>query len=128
MAGPAFFGFAQWTTQNFAISTGPVSAPDFSMSVTPASQTVVVGNATSYTVTITPTGGFSGQVALNVDGLPAGATGTFNPNPAAGSSSLDVTTATTTPTGTYPLTVRGANGTLSRSAPATLVVNPAPDF
>ena len=39
-----------------------------------------------------------------------------------------MTTATTTPTGTYPLTVRGANGTLSRSALATLVVNPAPDF
>jgi hypothetical protein len=128
LAGPAFLGFAQWTTQNFAISAGPVSAPDFSLSVTPAGQTVVVGNATSYTVTIKPTGGFSGQVALSVDGLPTGATGTFSPNPAAGSSTLAVTTATTTPTGTYPLTIRGASGTLSHSAPASLVVNPAPDF
>src|SRR5438132_13357356 len=123
LAGPAFFGFAQRTTQNFAISTGPVSAPDSSMSVTPTSQTVVAGNATSYTVTITPIGGFSGQVALNVDGLPAGATGTFNPNPAAGSSSLDVTTATTTPTGTYPLTLTGTSGSLSHSTTVTLVVS-----
>ena len=128
LAGPAFFGFAQWTTQNFAISTGPVAAPDFSMSVAPASQTVVVGNGTSYTVAMTPTGGFSGQVGLSVDGLPGGATGTFTPNPATGSSTLAVTTATTTPTGTYPLTIRGVSGTLSHSAPATLVVNPAPDF
>ena len=128
LAGPAFFGFAQWTTQNFAVSTGPVSVPDFSMSVTPASQTVGVGSGTSYTVSITPTGGFSGPVVLSVDGLPAGATGTFTPNPATGSSSLAVTTATTTPNGTYPLTVRGVNGTLSHSAAATLVVNPAPDF
>ena len=128
LAGPAFFGFAQWTTQNFAVSTGPVSVPDFSMSVTPASQTVGVGSGTSYTVSITPTGGFSGPVVLSVDGLPAGATGTFTPNPATGSSTLAVTTATTTPNGTYPLTVRGVNGTLSHSAPATLVVNPAPDF
>jgi hypothetical protein len=128
LAGPSFFGFAQWTTQNFAISTGPVSAPDFSMSVTPASQTVVVGNGTSYTVSITPAGGFSGQVGLTVDGLPGGATGTFTPNPATGSSTLAVTTATTTPTGTYPLTITGANGVLSHTAPATLVVNPAPDF
>src|SRR5207245_6177670 len=128
LAGPAFFGFAQWTTPNFAVSTGPVSVPDFSMSVTPASQTVGVGSATSYTVSITPTGGFSGQVVLSVDGLPAGATATFPPNPATGSSTLAVTTATTTPTGTYPLTVRGVNGTLSHSAAATLVVNPAPDF
>src|SRR2546428_3283112 len=128
LAGPAFFGFAQWPTENFAVSTGPVSVPDFSMSVTPASQTVGVGSATSYTVSITPTGGFSGQVVLSVDGLPAGATATFTPNPATGSSTLAVTTATTTPTGTYPLTVRGVNGTLSHSAPATLVVNPAADF
>jgi hypothetical protein len=128
LAGPAFFGFAQWTTQNFAISTGPVAAPDFTLSVTPASQTVVVGNGTSYLVSVTPAGGFSGQVTLSVDGLPSGATGTFTPNPATGSSTLAVTTATTTPTGTYPLTIRGVSGTLSHSAPATLVVNAAPDF
>ena len=128
LAGPAFFGFAQWTTQNFAISTGPVVAPDFSLSVAPASQTVVVGTGASYAVSVTPAGGFSGQVTLSVDGLPSGATGTFTPNPAAGSSTLAVTTATTTPTGTYPLTIRGVSGTLSHSAPATLVVNAAPDF
>jgi hypothetical protein len=128
LAGPAFLGFAQWTTQNFAISTGPVAAPDFSLSVVPTSQTVVVGNGTSYSVTITPAGGFSGQVTLSVDGLPTGANATFTPNPATGSSSLAVTTATTTPTGTYPLTIRGASGTLNHSAAATLVVNPAPDF
>ena len=128
LAGPAFLGFAQWTTQNFAISTGPVAAPDFSMSIVPASQTVVVGNSASYNVTITSAGGFSGQVTLSVDGLPTGATGTFTPNPATGPSTLAVTTATTTPTGTYPLTIRGVSGTLNHSAPATLVVNPAPDF
>jgi hypothetical protein len=128
LVGPAFLGFAQWTTQNFAISTGPVAAPDFSMSVMPASQTVVVGNQASYTVAITPAGGFSGQVTLSVDGLPSGANGTFTPNPATGSSTLAVTTATTTPTGTYPLTIRGMSGTLSHSTPATLVVNAAPDF
>ena len=128
LAGPAFFGFAQWTTQNFAISTGPVAAPDFGLSAAPASQTVVVGNGTSYAISVTPSGGFSGQVTLSVDGLPSGATGTFTPNPATGSSTLAVTTATTTPTGTYPLTIRGVSGTLSHSAPATLVVSAAPDF
>src|SRR5207247_5416393 len=82
LIGPALFGFAQWTTQNFAISTGPAPAPDFSLSVTPASQTVVAGGSTSYTATITPTGGFSGQVNLSASGLPAGATGNFTPKPA----------------------------------------------
>src|SRR6202011_933687 len=128
LAGPAFRGFAQWTTQNFAISTGAVAAPDFSLSVTPPSQTVVVGNGTSYAVSVTPAGGFNGQVTLGIDGLPSGTTGTFTPNPATGSSTLAVSTAATTPTGTYPLTITGANGNLSHSTPATLVVNPAPDF
>lgn len=128
LVGPAFLGFAQWTTQNFAISTGAVAAPDFSLSVAPASQTVVAGNGTSYAVSVTPAGGFSGQVTLSLDGLPSGANGTFTPNPATGSSTLAVTTATTTPTGTYPLTIRGVSGTLSHSAPATLVVNASPDF
>jgi serine protease AprX len=77
-----------------------VAAPDFSLSVAPASQSVAAGNGTSYAVTITPTGGFSGQVGLSVSGLPGGATGTFTPNPATGLSTLAVTTATTTPTGT----------------------------
>src|SRR5256712_9551042 len=49
LIGPALFGFAQWTTQNFAISTGPAPAPDFSLSVTPASQTVVAGSSESDT-------------------------------------------------------------------------------
>ena len=128
LVGTGFFGFAQWTTENFAVSTGPVAAPDFSMSVTPASQSVVVGNSTSYTVTITPAGGFSGQVSLSVSGLPSGASGTFSPNPATGTSTLAVSTATTTPTGTYSLTVMGSSGTISHSTAATLVVNGAPDF
>ena len=123
-----FFGFAQWTTRNFAVSTGPVAAPDFRMAVTPASQTIVVGNSTSYTVTITPAGGFSGQVSLSVSGLPSAANGTFNPNPATSSSNLAVSTASTTPAGTYPLTIMGSSGTISHSTPATLVVNGAPDF
>jgi hypothetical protein len=69
-----------------------------------------------------------------VDGLPAGATASFSPNPVTGSpswaSTLSVTTAGTTPTGTYPLTITGTDGTLTRTATASLVVQPpaTPDF
>ena len=128
LIGAGFFGFAQWTTQNFAVSTGQVAAPDFSLSVMPASQTVAAGSSTSYTVTVTPTGGFSGQVSLSVSGLPSGASGTFSPNPATNSSTLALSTAPTTPAGTSPLTITGTNGTLSHSTSATLVVNGAADF
>jgi subtilisin family serine protease len=106
--------------------------PDFSVSATPSSSTVLQGNGTSYTATVTATGGFTGVVNLTVSGLPAGAAGTFSPTSVttSGSSTLSVTTATTTPAGSYPLTITGTSGTTVRTTTVTLVVTtPAPpDF
>ena len=128
--GQSIFGFPQWTTQNFAISTGATVSQDFSLSVAPASQTVTAGAGTSYTVTITPTGGFAGSVTLSLSGLPSGATGSFSPNPATSNSTLAVSTDPSTPAGTYPMTITGTAGILTHTASATLVVNAAagPDF
>src|SRR5437763_5973984 len=103
--------------------------PGFTLSASPASRTVRQGAATSYGVTISPTGGFTGQVSLGVSGLPGGATGSFNPTPATASSTLSVTTSASTPTGTYSLTLTGVSGSLTRRTTVTLVVSaPAPDF
>jgi uncharacterized membrane protein len=109
------------------------TAPDFSLSATPASQTVVPGNGTSYTVTATPSNGFAGNVSLSVGALPSGVNATFNTNPIAGgsgSSTLTVTTASSTAPGTYTLTITGTSGSLTHSATVTLVVNASstPDF
>ena len=97
---------------------------DFSISASPASQTVTAGNATTYTVTLGSANGFSSAVNLSASGLPVGATATFNPtsvNPV-GSSTLTVnTTAGVTP-GTYTFTVTGTSGPLSHADTATLVV------
>ena len=81
------------------------------------------GGSTSYTVTITPSNGFNSPVSLSVSGLPAGASASFNPIPAGSSSTLSLTTAASTPAGSYPLTITGASGSLTRTTPATLVVN-----
>jgi hypothetical protein len=130
ISGPVNFGYAQWQTQNFAVSTVP-PAPDFSLTASPASQTVIQGASTTYTINVARVGSFAGSVTLSVSGLPSGASGSFNPNPATGTSStLSVTTLSTTPTGTYAITVTGASGSLTHSAGASLVVNapPPPDF
>ena len=82
----------------------------------------------SYNVTITPTGGFAGQVTLSVSGLPSGANGSFTPNPATASSTLSVTTTTSTPSGTYALTITGVSGSLTHTTTVTFVVNVAADF
>ncbi|GEM_PF-1396404 len=102
-------------------------APDFTISASPASQTVTAGNGTSYTATIGALNGFSGSVALSVSGLPTGASGSFNPASVSGSgnSTLSVSTGTNTAAGTYTVTITGTSGTLVHSTTTTLTVNPA---
>src|SRR6266567_4238560 len=85
-----------------------VSAPvDFTLSASPASQAMTPGGLTSYSVAINPTGGFTGQVTLSVSGVPSGGSDSFTPNPATASSTLSVTTSTSTPAGSYTLTITG---------------------
>jgi hypothetical protein len=58
---------------------GTTATPDFAISATPGSQSVVEGGTGSYTVNVTASGGFNGTVNFSVAGLPTGATATFNP-------------------------------------------------
>jgi hypothetical protein len=106
------------------ITVQPVP-PDFSLSASPASRTVVQGGGTSFTATVTAGTGFSGTVSLSVSGLPTGATGSFNPASIAtsGSSTLSVSTTSSTPAGSYPLTITATSGTLTHTANVTLVVS-----
>ncbi len=101
-----------------------VPQPDFSVTATPSSQTVPPGTGTSYTVTVTPSNGFNGTVTFNVSGLPSGATATFNPSSVtgSGSSTMSVSTSSSTPEGSYPLTITATSGSLTHTTQVTLVV------
>ena len=102
-------------------------SPDFSVSVSPGSQTVPPGGGTaSYTVAVASFGGFSGAVTLSLSGEPSGATYSFTPI-TSGTSTLTITTYNTTGQGSYPLTITGISGSLSHQVTATLVVG-SPDF
>jgi PKD repeat protein len=100
--------------------------PDFSLTATPSSRTVVRGRSTTYTVSIAPIGAFAGSVDLSVSGLPTGGSGTFDPNPVSvsgtASSTLTITTATTTKPGSYTLTIRGTSASVSHTTTVTLQV------
>jgi len=111
---------------NAAKAVGAPLGPDFSMLVSPPSRSVPQGGSTTYTLTITPSNGFSGSVNLAVTGLPTGASGTFSPNPATTTSTLAVTIIASTPLNSYPLTITGTSGALTHSTTATLsvVTNP----
>jgi hypothetical protein len=108
--------------------TRTITVPDFSISASPSSQSVLVGATANYTTTIAGGTGFSSTVGLAVTGLPAGASASFTPASidGSGSSTLRVVTTTATPGGTYQLRITGTAGPVVHTATATLVV--AGDF
>lgn len=112
------------TSHSTGITLVVTPAPDFSVSVSPPSATVLRGQAATYTVSTSAIGGFTGAVALTVTGLPTGASASFTPNPvsASGASALRVSTTSRTPRGTFPMLITGTSGTLVHQATATLMV------
>jgi hypothetical protein len=124
---PAYGSF-NWRTRIGNFKFPSCTQGDFSLAVSPSSQSVAQGGTTTYTVTIAPTNGFNGAVQLSASGVPAGATATFSPNPATSTSTMTVTTSSTTPTGSSTITVTGISGSLSHTATTTLVVNTPPPW
>ena len=109
---------------DFALGGGGTA--DFSLSALALSQPVTAGYSTSYTLTVTASNGFVGNVSLGASGLPAGASATFNPasvSSGSGSSTLTVSTSSSTAAGSYTLTVTGTSGSLSHTTNVTLVVS-----
>jgi uncharacterized protein YjdB len=104
-----------------------VSVPDFSISISPASQTVTAGSGTTFAASTQSLNGFSGNVILSTTGLPSGISVTFSPNPVAvgSSSTMTVNASSSTATGAYGLTINGASGSLMHSVSPNpvLIVN-----
>jgi len=104
-------------------------AADYSISIVPGSRTVVPGGATSYTVTVTPVGGFTGPISLSASGFSNDSAASFNPtsivitDTSAKSSTLTVTTTAATPPGTYSLNIGTTSGNLQHAASAQLLVS-----
>jgi trimeric autotransporter adhesin len=94
--------------------TGTTTAPSFSVSAAPASLTVAQGASGTFTVTVTPAGGFNQAVALACSGTPT-------------MSTCSVAPTSVTPTdGTTPVTAMVTVATTSPSvvAPPSSTPNP----
>jgi subtilisin family serine protease len=103
--------------------TQVVNSADFSISASPSSRTVSRGSTASYTITITRISGFAGSISLGVTGQPSGSTVSFSANPVTNTrSTLSVRTRSSTPRGTYTLTITGTSGSLSHTTTVTLTV------
>jgi hypothetical protein len=115
----------KFSNSNAVNQTVNSAAAGFGISASPPSQSVTRGSQTTYTVSITPTNGFSGTVKFSVSGLPSRATGSFNPSSVTGSgqSILTISTNSKTRTGTRTLTITGTSGALSHATTVQLTVN-----
>jgi hypothetical protein len=101
---------------------------DFSVSVSPAAQTVAPAGTATYSVTVAGQAGFAGQVSLAGTGGPSGTTVSFSPQSLAGggTSTMTVTIPAGAPDGSFSLAVTATSGTQVRSAsPVTLDVTSA---
>jgi hypothetical protein len=106
-----------------------VVVPDFGISASPNSLTMLPGSAENSTITITSLEGFSSAVTLSFSGAPEGVTHSgFQPHtitPLSGGTAVSnfmINVETSTAPGTYTLTVTGTSGQLTHSTTITLVV------
>jgi len=94
----------------------------FTLSASSPSLTVLQGASGTDTITVVPTGGFNGSVALSASGLPTGVTASFNPPSTTSTSSLTLTASATATTGTSTITITGTSNGLTSSVNLSLTV------
>ena len=80
-----------------AFTTAASGAPDFALSLAQAVLELAPTETVTDVVSIEPFNGARGNATLSVQGLPAGTTATFSPNPVSSSSVLTLTAAPDTP-------------------------------
>jgi aldose sugar dehydrogenase len=118
--------------KTFVVSAPASTTPDFAISVSSPSRSVVPTGTALYTVTVTPLAGFTGQVNFSTANLPTGVTPAFSPtsvditDPNSKTATLTLTTTANTPVGTHLFDVNTQSGATTHSIQGTLnVVNPA---
>jgi subtilase family serine protease len=112
-----------------ALSGGSSPTPNFSISASPTSVSVVQGSNGSSTISTAVVDGFNAAIALTASGQPTGVTVTFNPTsiaaPGSGSSAMSMAVASTTATGTYTITITGTGGGITQKTTVALTVTAA---
>jgi hypothetical protein len=110
---------------NCVLPPAGAPTPNFSLSASPSSLTVKQGTSGSSTITVTPSGGFTGAVTLSNSALPSGVTATYGTNPTTGTSVVTFTASSTATVGTTAVTITGTSGTLTHTTTVTLTTSSA---
>ena len=118
--------------RNTTVTLTVTAAPNFTISASPTTLSIVQGNQGTSAITTTVNGGFNSAIALSATGAPSGTTVSFNPStipaPGSGTSTMTITVGVSTPVGTYPITVSGNGGGVQQNTTVTLTVAAPPSF
>ena len=103
---------------------GSSQSPNFSLTVSPTSQTIAAGNQASISLAATPAGSFTSKVGVQITGLPAGVslsptTITLTPGTP---QQVTLSAATNAATTTHEITFSGSSGSLTHTAQLSLSV------
>jgi hypothetical protein len=99
------------------------TGPSFTLSAVPISLSIVQGSMGTSTITVTPSGGFTGSVTLEASGLPSGVTAAFNPSSTTTTSTLTLTASSSaTVGGPTTVTITGTSGSLTATTTVALTV------
>jgi len=103
---------------------------DYSVSISPSTQTVAMGDKVSFSIIVNLVSGSPAATYLTLSGLPSGLGYSFSPQSGTPTftSTLTIDAAGATSTGTFSFTITAAGGGLSKTATAGIVVKEAPDF
>jgi hypothetical protein len=110
-------------------ATSVLDAQDFSLTVSPWSQTVATGGTATVVLTAAGLGGFNGSINLAVYSAPSCGQISYSPYSITpgGSATFQFNTTSCSPSG-YGLGIRGCYGTLCRYIGATVYAGSGPDF
>lgn len=104
------------------------SQPGFTLSAAPSTFGVPQGRNNLTTVTVTPSGGFSGSVNLSASGLPNGVTAQFQPSSTSTTSQLTLTASGTATLGSASVTITGTSGSLMQTTALNVTVTPPTSY
>ena len=113
-------------TATVTLTVTAAGSPAFTLSAAPTAVSIAKGSAGTSTISTTVSGGFNSAIALSASGQPTGVTVAFSPTsiaaPGSGSSTMNITVASTATTGTSTITVTGTGGGITHTATVTLTV------
>jgi hypothetical protein len=108
-----------------AVTVGSSGGGSFTLAANPKKASIAPGGHTNAKVTATPSGGFTGTIALTASGVPTGVKVAFKPTSisgGSGSAAVQINASATAAAGTYTITIKGTSGSTTATTTFTLTI------